>query len=142
MSQVQPMPPAMTRSRLVVLYSIFAAISIAANLGSQKLFVMVAHIPYAVAISVLVGTAVGLAVKFFLDKFWIFRFEHRDIAHGIQSFILYTAMGGATTLIFWGFEFGADHVFGTEAARLTGGGVGLVIGYIAKYWLDKKFVFA
>jgi putative flippase GtrA len=131
----------MKRSRIVFLYSIFAAISIAANLATQKIFLMTAYVPYAVAMSVLAGTAMGLAVKFFLDKIWIFRFSHRDLAHGIRSFVLYTAMGVATTVIFWGFEFGADHLFGSEAARLAGGGVGLVIGYIAKYQLDRKFVF-
>jgi putative flippase GtrA len=131
----------MNRSRMVFLYSIFAAISIAANLGTQKFFLIVADMPYAVAMSVLAGTAMGLAVKFFLDKIWIFRFSHRDLAHGIRSFVLYTAMGVATTVISWGFEFGTDHLFGSEAARLAGGGVGLVIGYIAKYRLDRKFVY-
>jgi putative flippase GtrA len=131
----------MNRSRIVFLYSLFAAVSIAANLGAQKIFLMTTYVPYPVAMSVLAGTVVGLAIKFFLDKFWIFRFAHKNIAHGIKSFVLYAGMGIATTVIFWGFEFGADQFFGSEAARLGGGGIGLVIGYVAKYWLDKKFVF-
>ena len=59
----------MNRSRIVFLYSIFAAISIAANLATQKIFLMTAYVPYAVAMSVLAETAMGLAVKFFLCVF-------------------------------------------------------------------------
>lgn len=132
----------MTRSQIVVLYSLFAALSIGANIGSQKLVLMFSSLPHVIPLSVLVGTAVGLGVKFFLDKIWIFRYKHRDLAHGIKSFILYSAMGVGTTVIFWGFEFGADRVFGTEAARLSGGALGLVVGYLVKYRLDKQFVFS
>ncbi|WP_434718272.1 GtrA family protein [Paraburkholderia sp. A1BS-2L] len=132
----------MSRTKIVVLYSLFSAISIAANIGTQKIYLMFAPLLFAVLLSVLAGTTVGLGVKFLLDKVWIFEYQHRDIAHGIQSFILYSTMGLATTAIFWGFEFSADHLFGTETARLTGGTIGLVIGYLVKYRLDKKFVFA
>jgi putative flippase GtrA len=132
----------MTRSQIVVLYSLFAALSIGANIGSQKLVLMFSSLPHVIPFSVLVGTAVGLGVKFFLDKIWIFRYKHRDLAHGIKSFILYSAMGVGTTVIFWGFELGADRLFGTEAARLSGGALGLVVGYLVKYRLDKQFVFS
>jgi len=131
----------MTRSRIVLLYSLFAAISIAANIGAQKGYLVAGPALYAVPISVLAGTAVGLGVKFFLDKIWIFKYQHRNIAHGLTSFILYCAMGLGTTAIFWGFEFGADRLFGTEPARFTGGALGLVLGYFVKYRLDKQFVF-
>ncbi|AOJ02737.1 hypothetical protein WS70_13620 [Burkholderia mayonis] len=132
----------MSRTKIVSLYSLFAAISIATNIGTQKIYLLVGPTPFGIALSVLAGTAAGLAVKFLLDKVWIFKYQHRDLAHGLQSFLLYSAMGIATTAIFWGFEFGADRIFGTEAARLTGGAIGLVIGYVVKYRLDKQFVFA
>lgn len=51
-------------------------------------------------------------------------------------------MGIATMIIFWGFEFGADLIFGTETDRLTGAAAGLILSYIVKYRLDKLFVFA
>ncbi|MCL1962124.1 MAG: GtrA family protein [Desulfovibrionaceae bacterium] len=47
----------------------------------------------------------------------------------------------ATTVIFWGFEFGFHAPFGTRWMRYLGGVIGLAIGYVAKYGLDKRFVF-
>lgn len=132
----------MSRTKIVLLYSLFAAISIAANIAAQKIYLIAGPSPFAVPLSVLAGTAIGLAVKFVLDKIWIFEYQHRDLAHGLKSFIMYSIMGIATTAIFWGFEFGADQIFGTESARLTGGVIGLIIGYVVKYHLDKQFVFA
>jgi hypothetical protein len=73
---------------------------------------------------------------------WIFRYPHRSIAHGMQTVVLYVAMGLGTTLIFWGAEFGADLLFHSQSARLAGGTLGLILGYLAKYHLDKRFVFA
>ncbi|MGF6480238.1 GtrA family protein [Paraburkholderia sp. JPY419] len=132
----------MSASRLVIFYAMFAAISIAANIGLQKLSLVTYSGAFSVPLSVVVGTGGGLVVKFLLDKLWIFRYQHRDLSHGIQSFLLYTVMGLATTAIFWGFEFGADAIYHSEPARFTGGVIGLVIGYVVKYRLDKKFVFA
>ena len=132
----------LSSTRLVTLYTLFAGISILANIGLQKLFLIVYQGPFGVPLSVFVGTGGGLVVKFLLDKIWIFRYQHRDLSHGIRSFMLYTVMGLATTVIFWGLEFGADAIFHSEAARFTGGAIGLAIGYVVKYRLDKKFVFA
>jgi putative flippase GtrA len=132
----------MNASRLVIFYSLFAGISILANIGLQKLFLLVYSGPFSVPLSVFVGTGGGLVMKFALDKIWIFRYRHRDLSHGIQSFLLYTVMGLATTVIFWGFEFGADAIYHSEPARFAGGAIGLIIGYIVKYRLDKKYVFA
>ena len=134
--------PRWQRSRLVVSYALFAALSIAANIGAQKLSFWLYRGFGGVTLSVIAGTAVGLVVKYLLDKAWIFRYPHRDVAHGIRTFVLYTVMGLGTTVIFWAFEFGADALFHTEPARLTGGLIGLVLGYLAKYQLDRRFVFA
>ena len=46
-----------------------------------------------------------------------------------------------TTAIFWGFEYGFWLAFGTARMRYLGGVIGLVIGYVTKYHLDKHFVF-
>ena len=132
----------MNASRLVIFYTLFAGISILANIGLQKLFLLAYSGPFSVPLSVFVGTGAGLVVKFALDKLWIFRYRHRDLSHGIQSFLLYTVMGLATTVIFWGFEFGADAIYHSEPARFVGGAIGLTIGYVVKYRLDKKYVFA
>ncbi len=50
-------------------------------------------------------------------------------------------MGVFTTFIFWGFEIGFDVIFENQNAKYAGALLGLGIGYIVKYFLDKKFVF-
>lgn len=127
--------------RLAVLYTVIALIATAANIGAQDLVVRGYRGVYHVTISVLVGTAVGLVVKYVLDKRFIFRFSARDTLHDARIFVLYTAMGVATTLVFWSFEFGFYHTFETKEMRYLGGLIGLAIGYWAKYHLDKRFVF-
>jgi len=46
-----------------------------------------------------------------------------------------------TTFIFWGTEIGFDAFFENENAKYFGAVIGLSIGYIIKYFLDKKYVF-
>ena len=89
----------------------------------------------------MVGTGVGLIIKYVLDKKFIFRFRPQNTAHDGRTFLLYTVMGGLTTVIFWGFELGFEHLFGSREMRYLGGVIGLAIGYLAKYQLDKRFVF-
>jgi len=127
--------------RLAITYSIFALIATVANICSQDLMLRLYAGSFAVPASVFAGTGVGLVVKYLLDKKYIFRFRARDAAHDGRTFFLYTTMGLATTVIFWGFEFGFDYLFRTKAMRYTGGVIGLAIGYWAKYQLDKRYVF-
>jgi len=128
--------------QLAVSYTIFAMLATAANIGSQDLAIRLYDGPYGVTLSILVGTAVGLMVKYGLDKRYIFRFRARDFGHDTRTFIAYTGMGVFTTIIFWGFEYGFDALFGTKALRYLGGILGLAIGYWLKYHLDRRFVFA
>ena len=127
--------------RLAIVYTIIALIATAANLGAQELTVRTWHGAFQVVISVLVGTGVGLVVKYVLDKIFIFRFRAASALHDLHTFILYTLMGVVTTLIFWGFEFGFNSAFQDKHMRYLGGLIGLGIGYWAKYHLDKRFVF-
>jgi putative flippase GtrA len=126
---------------LAVLYAVIALVATAANIAAQELVVRAYAGPFAIAASVFVGTGVGLVAKYLLDKRYIFRFAARDTAHDAQTFLLYTAMGIATTALFWGFEFGFNHVFESKEMRYVGGLIGLGLGYWAKYHLDKRFVF-
>lgn len=127
--------------RLATLYAILAAISMGCNFASQELMVRIYHGPFAVTLSIMVGTGVGLLVKYMLDKRFIFRFQAENIAHDTRTFILYSFMGVFTTAIFWGFEFGFHYLFQTKTLRYLGGAIGLMIGYFTKYQLDKRFVF-
>ena len=127
--------------KLAVTYMILAVIASLANFAAQDLVTTLYGGSFNIAISVVLGTGVGLIVKYVLDKRYIFRFKARDSAHDGKTFILYTIMGLATTFIFWGFEFGFQAVFETKEMRYLGGALGLAIGYVTKYLLDKRYVF-
>jgi putative flippase GtrA len=128
--------------KLALTYAILAVIATAANIGSQDLTLHFYAGMYQVPFSVFVGTAVGLVVKYVLDKTYIFRFRARDSFDDGQTFVLYAFTGVFTTAIFWGFEFSFDALFQSKEWRYIGGAIGLAIGYIAKYQLDKRFVFS
>ena len=128
-------------SKLAINYAIFALIATAANIGAQDLVIRTYSGAFDILASVVVGTGVGLVVKYILDKRYIFRFRAISVAHDTQTFALYTVMGLATTMIFWGFEFGFHQIFETKEMRYLGGAIGLAIGYLTKYHLDKRFVF-
>ena len=128
-------------TKLAIKYAIFALIATAANIGAQDLSIRAYSGTFGILASVIVGTGVGLVVKYLLDKRYIFRFRARSAAHDTQTFALYTVMGLATTVVFWGFEFGFHHLFETREMRYLGGIIGLAIGYLTKYHLDKRYVF-
>jgi putative flippase GtrA len=127
--------------RIAINYMIFALLATTANIGSQDISLRLYDGLYSVVASVLVGTVVGLIVKYVLDKKYIFQFQVRNAVHDTQTFTLYTIMGIVTTAIFWGFEFGFDYLFQSKTMRYAGGIIGLAIGYYIKYNLDKRFVF-
>ena len=127
--------------KLALVYTLLAAIATLANIGTQDLVMRAYGGAYAVTISMIVGTGVGLVIKYVLDKRYIFRFRAQNAAHDGKTFFLYTVMGLATTVIFWGFELGFDYLFATRQMRYVGGVIGLAIGYLIKYNLDKHYVF-
>lgn len=126
---------------LALKYVLFAIVATAANIGAQDISIRLYDGLFHVVASVFIGTLVGLVVKYVLDKRYIFRFQTRNAAHDGKTFGLYTVMGIVTTVIFWGVEFGFDHIFGTKEMRYVGAVIGLAIGYVIKYRLDKAFVF-
>ncbi len=127
--------------KIATKYAIFAVFATVANIASQDLSLNLYDERYSVIASVMVGTAVGLIVKYILDKKYIFQFRVKDTAHDARVFTLYAAVGIITTAVFWGFEFGFDYLFQSKTMRYTGGVIGLAIGYYMKYQLDKRFVF-
>lgn len=127
--------------KLAAVYALLAAVATVFNIGSQDIVIRLYHGSYAVTLSIFVGTGVGLVVKYVLDKQFIFRFKAQNAAHDAKTFALYTLMGIATTVIFWGFEYAFHAIFETKEMRYLGGVVGLAIGYWVKYRLDKRFVF-
>lgn len=126
---------------LVALYSLFAGLSMAANLLTQVVVASLVLGSVGIYLSVFAGTIVGLPIKYLLDKRFIFKFRTHNIAHDSRLFVLYSLLAVVTTAIFWGFEALFQILFGTELLRLTGGAIGLIIGYAVKYQLDKRYVF-
>ena len=122
-------------------YAIFAIVATIANLGTQRLVLMAGDSPEHFLTAMGSGTIVGLLVKYFLDKRWIFFDQSSGLrAHG-RKFTIYTAMGVLTTAIFWANETAFWLIWGTDLMRETGAVLGLILGYIVKYNLDKRFVF-
>jgi putative flippase GtrA len=131
-----------TRTGLVLRYAAFAVLATVANLGTQRLILGAGDRAWTYILAVIAGTAVGLVTKYVLDKKWIFASADRGLAAEGQQFMLYSVTGIATTLVFWGFETGFWLVWQTHMAREIGAVLGLAIGYIAKYQLDRRYVFA
>ena len=131
----------MTLQTLVLRYAFFAVLATLANLATQRGVLWFGDSGTVFAFAVAAGTIVGLVLKYILDKRWIFG----DISVGVKAhskrFSLYTAMGLVTTAIFWGMETAFWLVWQTDAMRELGAVLGLSIGYVVKYNLDRRFVF-
>jgi putative flippase GtrA len=126
---------------LVLRYAAFAVIATLVNLGVQRAVLAVDRGTLAFTLAMICGTAAGLVVKYVLDKRWIFDDRSTGLrAHG-QRFSAYAAFGLLTTAIFWGFET-AFWIWGrTDGWREAGAVIGLAIGYVLKYRLDRRYVF-
>lgn len=127
--------------KLAAIYALLAALATIFNIAAQHAFLLIYGGPLDIFVSILAGTAAGLIVKYVLDKRYIFRFKADNMAHDGRIFLLYSLMGVFTTAIFWGFELTFHLMFQSDAMRYLGGVIGLAIGYLAKYELDKRFVF-
>lgn len=127
--------------RLAMLYMAFAIVATLCNILTQDICSYLYYGDFSILISIIIGTGFGLVVKYILDKKYIFQYKTKNAGHNRHIFFLYTVMGILTTFIFWGFEFGFHYIFETKEMRYLGGILGLIIGYICKYYLDKRYVF-
>lgn len=128
----------MTAPVLILRYAIFAVVAVVVNLAVQR---GVLAMSFGLLAALAAGTAAGLVVKYLLDKVWIFDDRAAGLAAHGRRFTLYTLMGVATTAIFWGVESAAWAIWRTDAAREAGAVLGIAIGYVVKYRLDRRFVF-
>ena len=127
--------------KILACYTLFATLSTIINIGSQIISVWAYKGPFSIEISILVGTAAGLPLRYFLEKRYIFSFTSKNLAHDGKLFVFYSAMGVITTLIFWSTEYAFHLIYDTDVMRYVGGIIGLAIGFYVKYQLDKKYVF-
>ena len=130
----------MTGIVLVLSYAGFAILATLANLATQR--AVLALLPGGLLVALAMGTLVGLIVKYWLDKTWVFGGTEQARASDTGTFGLYAATGVITTMIFWGFECAAWLIWHSHLAREAGAVAGLAIGYLVKYRLDRRYVFA
>ncbi|HZH25741.1 MAG TPA: GtrA family protein [Azospirillaceae bacterium] len=130
----------LTRSQLAIRYAAFAVVATALNLLAQMGVFAVYSGPYALYGALALGTLVGLVVKYVLDKHWIFHDRSTGLGTHARKFSLYTLFGLLTTVVFWGTELAFDALAGGYW-RYVGGALGLAVGYMTKYRLDRRFVF-
>ena len=128
-------------NKKVFLYSIFAIIATLSNLYTQRLILSISKTNLFFIIAIFSGTLVGLLVKFFLDKKFIFFKKNKKYKNNSVIFSLYSLMGIISTSIFWGTESIFWIIWGNEKMREIGAILGLTLGYIVKYKLDKYYVF-
>tara|TARA_R110002167_G_scaffold6277_8_gene29080 strand:- start:23286 stop:23690 length:405 start_codon:yes stop_codon:yes gene_type:complete len=126
---------------LLFLYSLFAIIAIAANVISQEFALLFYRGAHELVVAIPVGTAVGLVVKFVLDRKYIFKADTVPLSKDGRQFIAYAATGVLTTVLFWGSEIAFELLFASREARYVGAILGLSCGYILKYQLDRRYVF-
>jgi putative flippase GtrA len=131
----------LTPSQIALRYGAFAVFATLANLMVQRGVLSVAEGVPGYAVALAAGTAVGLVVKFLLDKRWIFHDAVETPGAEMRKFSLYTLTGLGTTLVFWGTETAFWVIGQTHALRETGAVLGLATGYAIKYFLDRRFVF-
>ena len=126
---------------IAIKYIVFAAISTVFNLLFQYLSFLVYTGFSSLYVAMFIGTLAGLIAKYILDKKFIFYHIPKDKKDGSKKFILYSLMGVFTTIIFWATEIAFDTLSQDPNAKYEGAVIGLSIGYVIKYFLDKKYVF-
>jgi putative flippase GtrA len=92
-------------------------------------------------VGIAAGTMTGLISKYFFDKFLIFGDQSREVVENLHKFFLYCITGAFTTAIFWGTEATFTVLSDHDAMRYLGAIIGLSVGYVIKFHLDRRFVF-
>lgn len=130
--------------RIASLYILFAIIATTANLLTQALVTKLDPTRWKFWSALAAGTAVGLIIKYLLDKRYIFAAHQiRTPKELTTSFFLYSLSGGLLTLLFWGTELGFHYGFPEwPSAKYVGGAISLAAGYWIKYHLDRRLAFS
>ncbi len=126
---------------MIFKYALFAVVSTLLNLLFQFSTLWIYDGQGALVLAMCSGTGAGLICKYVLDKKFIFYHKPESTTQDAKKFLFYTLTGGFTTFIFWGTEIWFHWMFTHSSAKYVGAVVGLSIGYIIKYFLDKKYVF-
>lgn len=87
----------------------------------------------------IIAVGITYVIKFFFDKFIVFQKKSTDIKETSQEFVKYFLFAILTTVENIGIQFIFTNFLGTplEISFI----VALSIGYITKFFLDRKYVF-
>ncbi len=125
--------------RIGLLYAVFCGLAIGVNLGVQWLVSAWSSLGFLSAL--VAGTTYGLLLKYVLDRNYIFTEGGPPLTRDFIRFVLYAGFGLVTTAVFWSAEFFGEAVW-PGPGRYVGGGLGLALGYLIKYLMDRRWVFA
>ena len=126
---------------IAIKYSLFAVIATGVNLLFQFISFSLYQGYGEIYVAMFLGTIAGLVTKYILDKKYIFYHQPESKTQDLKKFIAYSFTGVFTTVIFWGTELAFDWYFSHPIAKYIGAVIGLSIGYVTKYMLDKSYVF-
>lgn len=129
------------KNKLILRYIFFALLASFANIFTQRIIFSINQSKIYFIIAIGCGTLIGLITKFYLDKKWIFFDKVKSLKLEGFKFGLYTSMGIFSTLIFWSTETIFWLIWQTDKMREIGALIGLCLGYVIKYNLDKRYVF-
>ena len=127
---------------LTLRYALFACLAIIVNIASQAVALRLYEGSCKLIVAMALGTGAGLVTKYVFDKHWIFNDFSRGVAAHARKFSLYASTGLVTTALFWGTEYLFDGLTPGGRWRLPGAVIGLSLGYMIKYFLDRHFVFS
>jgi peptidoglycan biosynthesis protein MviN/MurJ (putative lipid II flippase) len=121
-------------------YILFAILATTVNIFFQYLsFLLIDH-KYELYIAILNGTILGMILKYYLDKNFIFYYVKKEF-NNKNIFLLYIFTSIFTTIIFWAIELWFSYYVNITYSEYLGALVGLTLGYSLKYILDKHLVF-
>ena len=121
-------------------YILFAILAMTVNIFFQYLsFLLIDH-KYELYIAILNGTILGMILKYYLDKNYIFYYVKKKF-NNKNIFLLYIFTSIFTTIIFWAIELWFSYYVNINYSEYIGALVGLTLGYSLKYLLDKQLVF-
>lgn len=121
-------------------YILFAILATTVNIFFQYLsFLLIDH-KYELYIAMLNGTILGMILKYYLDKNFIFYYVKKEF-NNKNIFLLYIFTSIFTTIVFWAIELWFSYYVNINYSEYLGALVGLTLGYSLKYLLDKQLVF-
>ncbi len=126
---------------MILKYVLFAVLSTLFNLLFQFFSLLIYDQIYGLYLAMFIGTLAGLICKYILDKKYIFYYQTQGHQDNLKTFIFYAFTGIFTTAIFWSTELFFNMTFNLEYAKYLGAILGLSMGYLLKYQLDKVIVF-